>query len=496
MVIMLFFSSFISSILYYFSVPWHSLQYASFFCLIPFFLSIEKSNNLKNVILNCLFFSMPLAVLLCTPLFHAGLVNYGKDFTFLFLSTTFLVIIPIVILYCFYGTFHHILKSRFYYLNIVLIPSLWIMIDYIREVFDFFIPWYFIGYSQVGTPFIQFADITGIYGVSFFVVYFNYSITMFLTQKKHAAIVKFFILLISTSLLLLYGIISDKNETLRISPDQNINITGIQGNTGSLDRWNKSRSYITYSKYLELTEKNYKGSDILIWPETVLNSSDKANYELIHRVNSIYNSDTIFIAGGTRKDNRGTFNSVFISKDGVLSYIYDKKILFPYSERKFAGLSHGGVLGSTDTFIPGKKPALFKNEKVNPAISICFESLYPSYIRKSVKEGADILINVSNDSWFGNTYEPYMHFNSTIVRAIENRRSMARVTNSGISALITPSGRITSSLELEKEGAVTGNLTKRKSLTFYTRYGDFIIIISVIIILSAILLYMKEPVKK
>ncbi len=365
-----------------------------------------------------------------------------------------------------------------------------------REIFDFFIPWYFIGYSQVRTPFIQIADITGIYGVSFFIVFFNYSVTLFFTQKKHRTILKFLPLTALTSIVLLYSIISIKDQRPEISPNPTIEITGIQGNTGSLDRWNESRSYINYSKYLELTEKNYNGSGILIWPETVLNSSDKVNYDIIHKVNSIYNSDTIFITGGTRKDSRGNFNSVFISKDGSLAYIYDKMILFPYSERKFAGLSHGGVLGSVDTFISGKKSGIFKSEKVSPAISICFESLYPSYIRKSVKEGADILINVANDSWFGNTYEPYMHFNSTIVRAIENRRSMIRVTNSGISALITPLGKITSSLALDKEGAVKGALTKRKDLTLYTRYGDIIIIIAVLIILSAILLYLKNPVKK
>ncbi len=340
------------------------------------------------------------------------------------------------------------------------------------------------------------ADITGIYGVSFFVVFFNYSVTLFFIQKKQRTILKFLPLAALTSIVLLYGIISTKEKISEISPNQTIEITGIQGNTDSLDRWNESLSYITYSKYLELTEKNYKGSGILIWPETVLNSSDRVNYDIIHKVNSAYSSDTIFITGGTRKDSRGSFNSVFISKNGALTYIYDKIVLFPYSERKFAGLSHGGVLGSVDTFTPGKKPGIFKDEQASPGISICFESLYPSYIKKSVKEGANILINVANDSWFGNTYEPHMHLNSTIVRAIENRRSMIRVTNSGISALITPLGKITSSLDLDKEGAVKGALEKRKDLTIYTRYGDIIIIISVLVILSAILLYLKNPVKK
>jgi apolipoprotein N-acyltransferase len=273
-----------------------------------------------------------------------------------------------------------------------------------------------------------------------------------------------------------------------------VNITGVQGNTGSLERWDKSLSFINYQKYIDLTGKNFKGNGILIWPETVLNSSDRSNFEIIQNVNTLTGNNTVFITGGTRIDKNGsTFNSIFVSNMGTLTYIYDKQILFPYSEKKIAGLSHGGVMDSPDTFAEGKKLPLFRSNIITPSLSICFESLYPGFIRKGVKEGADILINVANDSWFGNTYEPYMHFNSTIVRAIENRRSMARITNSGISALINPAGKVIKYLGLNESGVITGELTRRKELSFYTIYGDLIILAAAFIIAAALFVYIREP---
>ncbi len=389
---------------------------------------------------------------------------------------------------------HFVLKSRFYFFNLLIPPSLWIMVEYTKEISDFLIPWYFIGYSQVGTPFIQGADIIGIYGISFLIVLINYMLTMGIIDIEYRKL-KFIIpiILLCTSAFF-YGVSVQKKNYNSNAENQMVDITGVQGNTGSLERWDKSLSFINYQNYMNLTSKNFSGKGIIIWPETVLNSSDKTNFEIIQNVNSFTGNNTIFITGGTRMDNMGnTYNSIFISNRGLLSYIYDKQILFPYSEKKIAGLSHGGVMGSPDTFTSGKKPPLYRSNDITPSLSICFESLYPSFIRRGVKEGADILINVANDSWFGNTYEPYMHFNSAIVRAIENRRSMARITNSGISALIKPSGEVIKSMGLNESGVITGELTRRKELTIYTIYGDIIIIAAALITAAAIIIYIRKP---
>jgi len=484
----------LSALVYYFAEPWYSLQYAAYISLIPLFISIEKSSNIKTVLLSCLLFSITISAILCIPLYYAGIINYGAGILFIAATTTLLVIIPNTILYSIYGILHYILRGRLYYLNLLIPPSLWILTDYIREISDFLIPWYFIGYSQVRTPFIQAADITGIYGISFFIVLVNYMLTMGIIDNNYRKLKFFILLFLLSAAVFTYGIYSENRDYTADPGNRSVNITGVQGNTGSHERWDRNLSFINYRNYLNLTEKYFQGKEIIIWPETVLNSSDRTNFEIIEAVNSFTGNNTIFITGGTRIDSRGnTFNSIFISNKGLLSYIYDKRKLFPYSEKKIAGLGHKGITGSPDFFTAGTKHPLFSSDIITPSLSICFESLYPSIIRKQVKEGADILINIANDSWFGDTYEPFMHFNSTVVRAIENRRSMARITNSGISALIAPSGKIKKSMGLNESGVITGELTVRNKLTFYTVYGDIILLAAALITAAAIIIYIKKP---
>ena len=433
--------------------------------------------------------------MLSTPLFYAGIVHYGSSFLYVLLIILYLVILPLAFIYSLYGTALHLLKTRFTFLNLLLPPSLWVIADYLREMTDFFIPWGFIGYSQVYTPFIQIADITGIYGVSFIIVYTNYVLAQYIVsrQKKIINLVPLTILITAV---FVYGIIKEKKIT-GLPETETINITGVQGNTGSLDRWDSSLSFMTYRNYIELTTENHNSNGIVIWPETVLNSSDRVNFEIMKSVNSLIGDESLFITGGTRKDADGnTFNSIFISSRGILKHIYDKKILFPYSERRFAGLSHGSIMGSPDTFAEGDSSPLFRHGNFTIGLSVCFESLYPSYIRNAAAGGADILINVANDSWFGNTYEPHMHLYSNIVRAVENRRFIARVTNSGVSAIITPSGRLADSLDLNKEGVISGTSGKTGLISFYTIFGDLIIIFAALIVMSGITLYILSPAEK
>jgi len=427
-----------------------------------------------------------------TPLFYAGTVHYGSSFTYVLLITLSLIIFPLAFIYSLYGTAIHLLKNRFNFFNFMLPPSLWIIADYLKEITDYFIPWGFIGYSQVFTPFIQIADITGIYGVSFIIVYANYALAQFIVsrQKKILSLVPLTILITAV---FTYGIIKEK-IIINLSAAESINITGVQGNTGSLERWDSSLSFMTYRKYIEITEANHTSPGLVIWPETVLNSSDRVNFDIMRSVNSLIGDESLFITGGTRKDGDGnTFNSIFISSRGILKHIYDKKILFPYSERRVAGLSHGGIMGSPDTFAEGDSSPLFRYGNFTIGLSVCFESLYPSYIRNSAAKGADILINVANDSWFGDTYEPHMHLYSSIVRAVENRRYIARVTNSGVSAIITPSGILADSLDLNISGVISGTLGKTEFRSFYTIFGDLIIIFAVLIVMSCITLYIFKP---
>jgi len=120
--------------------------------------------------------------------------------------------------------------------------------------------------------------------------------------------------------------------------------------------------------------------------------------------------------------------------------------------------------GKAGKTIPWKKDAL--------GIQICYEIIFPGLSRAMVKNDAVLLINITNDAWFGKTSGPYQHFSMTVLRAVENRRALARAANTGISGFIDPAGRILTSTPLLQEAALTRTLPLIRKKTFYTRFGD------------------------
>ena len=105
-------------------------------------------------------------------------------------------------------------------------------------------------------------------------------------------------------------------------------------------------------------------------------------------------------------------------------------------------------------------------------VSICFEVIFPNEVRQMVKEGADFLVTITNDAWFGKSAAPYQHFGMVVLRAVENRTAFARAANTGISGFIAPDGQILSATPIFTQEAITGKIPFRTTTTFYTNYGD------------------------
>ncbi len=220
----------------------------------------------------------------------------------------------------------------------------------------------------------------------------------------------------------------------------------VQGNFNLMDRWSGMGFYRRIQKYLEMTgtTTNTYSKRIVVWPETVLNAVSHLDDVFFAEIMQHIGPNTVLISGGLKEDTStgGIFNSAYLisGNSGVMRY--DKHILLPYAET----LPLMDILGSYYTaphqFQAGSSPGRFQTDHGNVGISICFEILYPDYIRKTVANGAEFLANISNDAWFGKTSMPHMHLNAGLMRAIENRRYLLRASNSGISAVIAPDGRI------------------------------------------------------
>jgi apolipoprotein N-acyltransferase len=169
------------------------------------------------------------------------------------------------------------------------------------------------------------------------------------------------------------------------------------------------------------------------------------------------------------------FNSAFFLTEQGITAKYDKIRLVPFGEYvPLAGLL-GFVRGWAEfisEFQPGTARRVFSFHEAPFGVVICYEGLFPDLFRQFVANGARFMVNITNDAWFGETSGPWQHLGVLPLRAVENRVAIARAANTGVSAVIEPSGRIHRSLGLYERGSVDGRLPLRIRTTFYTRYGD------------------------
>ena len=485
----------ISAIVYFLSFAPFTMGYTAFFSLIPFFYALSKTGAFKKAALTGAIWGVALSILFSIPLYYALVTEYEFSILFSTLLIFFTAYIPYAVIYGAFGiSFIYFFKRRNIYFPFIA-ASLWVLVDYTMNITPFFLPWGYAGYSQASNIFIQISDISGIFGVTFIIVLINLLLTGIKINKKEYLKFSISIILFIIISSAIYGNlrIQSINRTIRSSDKTEIKAAVIQGNFSSKEKWDSKNTAAVINTYINMTKQVIGNADIIVWPETVLNSSDSNNLEILSGISSLLKNKQFFISGATRYDTKKIiYNSIFTADKRGLSYIYDKKILFPFTETSLSGMSSGNFMDSPAIFNTGKTRSVYKNDSVIFGYTICFETIYPEYVRKIKNQGAEVLINVANDSWFGNTYEPYMQLSNTIARSVENRFYVLRSSNSGISAIISPAGEVLSSVELNKRDKIVSSIKIMKIPSFYSKAGDWIIVVSLLIIIISLALQLKS----
>jgi apolipoprotein N-acyltransferase len=394
---------------------------------------------------------------------------------------------------------------------------LWVSLEYIRGYLFSGFPWSLIGYTQhnfIGL--IQIADITGIYGVSFLVVLVNALLTdLFLLKKKKSekplfslwkTFVSTFITLFIVVSVLIYGFYRINTFNKKDGDFQKIRISVIQGNINQAIKWNPEYQQEVLRIYEGLTRKALKESPALVvWPETALpfyyDSDRKLTMRLINFIKEIRTpllTGSVIIKDKKNKKGSGRVSShvqtlsnsaILFNRNGKPSYIYDKIHLVPFGE--YVPLKN--ILFFIDKLVVaiGEFKAGNKYQKASTSWGqlgtlICYEVIFPGLVRKFFRDGGELIVNITNDAWFGRTTGPYQHFTMAIFRAVENRKPLVRAANTGISGFIDSTGRVTKTAGLFKERAITEvvNINKKHITTFYTRFGDLFVFFNMLISLS------------
>ncbi|MGH3055419.1 MAG: apolipoprotein N-acyltransferase, partial [Gaiellaceae bacterium] len=268
-----------------------------------------------------------------------------------------------------------------------------------------------------------------------------------------------------------------------IASAPSVRVALVQGNVGIKEKGDVRYFDVNLDTYQRLSEPLQEATDLIVWPETVNQRWVAVDAEQLEgKENPFDRLRTDLIFGGLAFRLLGPkeaeeFNSAFVvGPNGVVLGRYDKRILMPFGEYlPFASYLPfiKSLSPETGGFTVGTTATVFDVAgKVKVGQLICYEDLLASMSRHATQAGAEVLLNILNDAWYGNTAAPYQHQALALWRAIENRRYLLRGSNSGVTSIIDAAGRVVAEGGLFTSEVVTGSVPRLQLETFYTRHGD------------------------
>jgi len=462
------------------------------------------------------FNSSPFGVLawfsLVRPLWIIGSVPAGSAFSSAYFFSFFFVgfsiwwvalvttpgtIVAVLVVGCYYSS-AFMLYRRLYQVKPILgyisFPLLWVGIEYFRTLSEFAFPWSDLGYTQSYFPvMIQIVSAISVHGLSLIIVAVNVLLLqMFrselLIEKRLTSTFVALGLILTVGL---YGWVA-----LPPYPEKGeIKLALLQGSVPLEVKWapnNQEHSYRLYDSLTQATSDS--GIQLFVWPETAAPSYLSHDPTSRRRVAGIAERSgvphLVGALGATQVgDQTKTYNSCYQFESIVRRPVrYDKINLVPFSEhvpyqdhlvflRKgflqnyLTFLDQDGVQFWSD-FYPGDSILLFDVDDYSYGVLICFEAGFPEYSREMIHKGANFLVGITNDTWFGRSVGIHQHSRIFITRAIENRCWMARVANTGLTYIVDPYGRIRHELELYEVAVLVGEVGSLDEYSIFTEYGD------------------------
>ncbi len=263
---------------------------------------------------------------------------------------------------------------------------------------------------------------------------------------------------------------------------ERITVLAVQGNIDQTLKWERDIQLLTIRKYIELTRGGMSEGrpDLVIWPETALPFYFQDPTELSEKVRQFVLDNSLELVTGSpayRFEDDGVEYSLYnraywVSADGLIHGYYDKERLVPFGEYipldRYLPFLEKLVHGELD-FSPGRSVSPMTKGNLALGVLICYEIIFPGLVRTRMEQGANIIINISNDAWFGNTSAPAQHLHLSVLRAVEQNRYVIRATNTGISAFINPAGKVYNRSRLFEDASLLdkAGLIDEKSIYFH-----------------------------
>ncbi len=361
---------------------------------------------------------------------------------------------------------------------LLLYPSFWVLLEWVRGWLFTGFPWIDIGYSQVLSPLAGLLPLLGVYGVSLVVaICAGCLVLLIYEQGRMLGNVGLLLvsLLLSSGLLMLVDWSEPVGQPLKVSM--------VQGNIPQEMKWIPQQRQPTIDLYTGLTRQHWD-SDIIIWPETALPAYYHQAEEFLRQLaREAHENHTSMLIGLPFLDfnngDRRYYNSAVVLDNSDIQF-YHKYHLVPFGEYVPLKWLLGDFLGflripMADFSRSAKHEPVVTMSGLKGAVSICYEDAFGEEVIHGLPE-ANFLINISNDAWFGDSLAPHQHLQKARVRAMETARPMLRATNTGISAVIDHEGKILKTSPQFKQDVLTVEFQPMQGNTLYGMVGNYLVL--------------------
>ncbi len=371
-------------------------------------------------------------------------------------------------------------------------PFVWTALEIAGSTGQLACPWNAMGNAFCGTVFmIQSAAITGVYGISFCIVLLNVLFHFMATRRSGKLRTS---LLASAAAVLLVSQAVFGWHVLSKQPadGKGIRVALVQGNVDAYKKWTYSFIDSNFTIYGRMTlQAAAHKPDLIVWPETATPCYLRHQSARWRWIQSLVDSLSVPVLTGTPDyawtdaEQIKTYNAAFLfePRSQGVQYYYKTHLVplsekVPFSERApKLGEWINRLIPDSGEYSAGDSATVFSfsrghAERAAFSVAICFESIFPRLVSRFVNRGAGFIVVITNDGWFGNTSGPRQHAGIAVLRAVENRRWVARCANTGISEFIDPCGRVVQKTAWNEAAVLVQTVTPSGRLTFYTRHAS------------------------
>ena len=383
--------------------------------------------------------------------------------------------------------------SRRYYRHgklrpLLAVTALWLLAEWLRSWLFTGFPWLNIGYTQTDTLLSALAPVVGVYGISWSVALLA---AILVYAYLSSARLRLFACLAIASVYLILNILKDMSWT---EPDENIPVALVQGAVPQEIKWHPEQRQKTLDTYFALSAQQ-QDSRLIIWPETAIPMFYDQAKPFLNQLKTVAKAqETTFLVGIPFRDKAKYYNGATVIGDH--EDIYYKQHLVPFGEYLPFDRWLRPVLANlgipVPDFTPGpKQKPIVRTGAMTIGISICYEAVFGEEIIAALPQ-ANLLVNISNDAWFGDSIAPHQHLQMARMRALETGRYMLRATNTGISAIINQHGRIIAQSPQFVPHTTSANIQTFSGLTPYAKFGNWPIISSAFLLLIMIFIASRK----